>query len=87
MGAYAILHPHARVLALLPLIVIFTTMVVPASIFPGLWFALQVYSGIGSLGAGVAWWAHAGGFAAGMIAAFSVKNLAIGNPPVTERRF
>lgn len=91
MGAYALLYPHARVLALLPLIVIFTTIVVPAPIFLGLWFAMQVLSGIGSLGGsaagGVAWWAHAGGFAAGMIAALIVKRTPISNPPVIQRRF
>ncbi|WP_146392965.1 rhomboid family intramembrane serine protease [Allorhodopirellula solitaria] len=91
MGAYAVLYPHARVLTLLPLIVIFTTIVVPAPIFLGIWFVIQLYSGVGSLVgepiAGVAWWAHAGGFAAGMIAAFAVRRFPVGPPPVSQRRF
>ncbi len=91
MGAYAVLYPHARVLTLLPLIVIFTTIVVPAPVFLGLWFLLQIYSGVGSLVgepvAGVAWWAHAGGFVAGAVAALAVSRLRIGNPPVKERHF
>ncbi|TWT87841.1 rhomboid family intramembrane serine protease [Neorhodopirellula pilleata] len=91
MGAYAFLYPHARVLAVLPLFVIFTTFVVPAPVFLGLWFAIQVFSGIGSLGAGVgggvAWWAHAGGFAAGIIAAVIIGRLPMGHGPVTARRF
>lgn len=91
MGAYAFLYPHARVLTLLPLIIIFTTIVVPAPIFLGLWFAMQIFSGMGSLYGdavdGVAWWAHAGGFVAGMIAAIAVNRLPIGNEPVRERRF
>jgi membrane associated rhomboid family serine protease len=91
MGAYALLYPHARVLALLPLIIVFTTIVVPAPIFLGLWFVMQLSSGIGSLAGGaaggVAWWAHAGGFAAGLIAAVIVSHSPMGNPPVVERRF
>lgn len=91
MGAYAYLYPHARVLTLLPLIVIFTTIVVPAPIFLGLWFLLQLYSGVGSLVgepvAGVAWWAHAGGFVAGIVAAIIVSRLPIGSAPMSQRRF
>ncbi|MBB3204503.1 hypothetical protein FHS27_000267 [Rhodopirellula rubra] len=91
MGAYAFLYPHARVLTILPLIIIFTTIVVPAPVFLGIWFAMQVFSGLGSLtnGAvdGVAWWAHAGGFAAGMLLAIAVNRYHIGNEPVLERRF
>ena len=91
MGAYAFLYPHARVLTPLPLIIIFTTIVVPAPIFLGFWFLMQLYSGVGSLVgepvSGVAWWAHAGGFVAGGLAAFAVSRLPIGSPPVKERRF
>jgi len=91
MGAYAFLYPHARVLAALPLFIIFTTFVVPAPVFLALWFAIQVFSGIGSLGAGVgggvAWWAHAGGFAAGTLAAVVIGRLPVGHGPVAARRF
>ena len=89
MGAYAFLYPHARVLALLPLFIIFTTFVVPAPIFLGFWFAMQIFSGISSsgIGGGVAWWAHAGGFAAGIISAIVIGRLPVGHGPVAERRF
>ncbi|MEM1226077.1 MAG: rhomboid family intramembrane serine protease [Planctomycetota bacterium] len=91
MGAYALLYPHARVLALVPIIIIFTTFVVPAPIFLGFWFLMQVYSGLGSMAGGaaggVAWWAHAGGFAAGAIAAFLIGRTPMGHEAVTQRRF
>lgn len=67
LGAYLILFPTAWVLALVPWIV--PVLPVPAVIFLVLWFAFQMWSGLGALAAGldggVAWWAHAGGFAAG----------------------
>ncbi len=44
---------------------------IPAVVFIGLWFLVQFLSGIGSLGVasagGVAWWAHIGGFVAGLL--------------------
>ncbi|WP_022660744.1 rhomboid family intramembrane serine protease [Paucidesulfovibrio longus] len=67
LGAYLVLYPHGRV-ATLVLIFIFYFR---ASLFLVVWFALQIVSGIeqGSAGqiAGVAWWAHVGGFVAGMV--------------------
>jgi membrane associated rhomboid family serine protease len=67
LGAYLILFPTAWVLALVPWIV--PVVPVPAVIFLVLWFAFQMWSGLGALAAGldggVAWWAHAGGFVAG----------------------
>ncbi len=67
LGAYLILFPTAWVLALVPWIV--PILPVPAVVFLVLWFAFQLWSGLGSLAAGldggVAWWAHAGGFVAG----------------------
>ncbi|MEM9364400.1 MAG: rhomboid family intramembrane serine protease [Planctomycetota bacterium] len=90
MGAYAWLYPHARVMAVLPIIFLLT-FVVPAPIFLGIWFAMQLFNGIGSLGAGaaagVAWWAHAGGFAAGIGVAYLIGHSPIGHAAVEERRF
>ena len=67
VGAYLILFPTAWVLALVPWIAV--VLPVPALIFLMLWFAFQMWSGLGALAAGldngVAWWARAGGFAAG----------------------
>jgi membrane associated rhomboid family serine protease len=69
LGAYAICFPTARIKTLIPIIFIFTIIEVPAMLFLGLWFFLQLQSGALSMGAGsnVAWWAHIGGFAAGML--------------------
>ena len=70
MGAYAILFPRARVHLLIILFVYVTTVSVPAILMLGYWFLLQLLSGVGSLGAsggGVAFWAHIGGFVAGIV--------------------
>lgn len=73
LGAYMVLYPHARVVTLLPL-GLFTQLVkIPAVFFLGFWFLQQFLSGALSLTAqtaqtgGVAWWAHIGGFAAGLV--------------------
>ncbi len=69
MGGYLLLFPKAKVDILLILVVIFKIIPVPSWIMLGLWFALQVFSGIttSTVGGGVAYWAHAGGFVVGMI--------------------
>ncbi|GMV43266.1 MAG: rhomboid family intramembrane serine protease [Myxococcales bacterium] len=71
MGAYFVLYPKARVLAVVPLFVILWPLVVPAVVFIGLWFLLQFLNGASSLVAGmdggVAWWAHIGGFVGGIL--------------------
>ena len=73
LGAYIVLFPGSRILTLIPLFIIFFTARIPAVIFIGLWFLVQFLSGIGSLGAantaGVAWWAHVGGFLMGVLLA------------------
>ena len=73
MGAYFVIYPHSRVLALVPLIIIWEIIEVPAILFLGMWFLMQFFSGVGSLAAdvgaetgGVAFWAHVAGFLAGM---------------------
>jgi membrane associated rhomboid family serine protease len=73
MGAYLVLYPRARVLTLVPLIVFFTFWWLPAWIFLGYWFLLQFLSGTAtsiaetSQSGGVAFWAHVGGFVAGIV--------------------
>jgi membrane associated rhomboid family serine protease len=73
MGAYLIKFPHSRILTLVPIFVFFTTMELSAVVILVYWFILQIFSGLGSIGysnvsrGGVAWWAHAGGFLAGML--------------------
>jgi len=68
MGAYLVRFPHVRVRVLAILFIFITTFRVPALIVIGLWFVLQVLGGLPQLGAqaaGVAFWAHIGGFVAG----------------------
>ena len=67
MGAYFLLYPRARVVVLVPLGFLFWTTAMPAPIFLGLWFFLQLFQGAFATGAGVAWWAHIGGFVAGYL--------------------
>lgn len=70
MGAYLALFLHSRVLVLIYLVFFVDVVEVPAVFFLGLWFVLQVLSGVGSdpteaIG-GIAFWAHAGGFLTGL---------------------
>jgi len=69
LGAYMISCPRARVLTLVPIFFFFTIIEVPAVLFLGFWFILQLFSGIGSIGAevSIAWWAHIGGFVFGLL--------------------
>ncbi len=71
MGGYLLMFPRARVDILLILIVFFRIFAIPAWIMLGLWLALQFLGGLGSdpNQGGVAYWAHAGGFAVGLILA------------------
>jgi rhomboid family protein len=78
MGAYFVLFPHSRILALLPLFIFWEVIEVPAIFFLGIWFVMQFFSGVGSIamgtraatGGGVAFWAHVAGFLAGMVTVF-----------------
>jgi len=74
LGAYFLSYPHARILTLLPIVIFFYLIELPAYFFLGFWFVLQFLQGsLYSLnseqvaGGGVAWWAHVGGFAAGVL--------------------
>jgi membrane associated rhomboid family serine protease len=77
LGAYLVFFPGARVLALVPILFFFQLMELPALIFLGFWFVIQFFSGALSLASqpvgGTAWWAHIGGFMAGVIYAFKFK--------------
>src|SRR4030095_16431644 len=50
MGAYFILYPHSRIVTLLPLFIVFPIVEVPAIFFLGIWFVMQLLSGVGSVG-------------------------------------
>lgn len=68
MGAYLKLFPESRILALVPFFFLFLTEI-PAFVFIVVWFVLQLLMGLANLGGGpgVAFWAHVGGFVAGML--------------------
>jgi membrane associated rhomboid family serine protease len=70
LGAYLVLFPRARILSLIPFGVFSRLYPIPALLFLPLWFLLQLAYGalsLGGEGAGVAFWAHVGGFLAGVI--------------------
>jgi membrane associated rhomboid family serine protease len=72
LGAYLLLFPHARVLALIPIAFFLQVVEIPAFIFLVFWFLMQFLSGAVAITSapymtgGVAWWAHIGGFVSGM---------------------
>jgi membrane associated rhomboid family serine protease len=70
MGAYLVLYPKVRVYTLVPLGFFITSMALPAWVMLGYWFLIQFLSGlttVGGEGGGVAFWAHVGGFVAGLV--------------------
>lgn len=82
MGAYFVLFPKAKIMALVPIWIFIRFIEIPAILFLGFWFLLQALQSWGSiLGAssggadigGVAWWAHAGGFLSGFLFVFIFK--------------
>jgi membrane associated rhomboid family serine protease len=67
LGAYLVLYPKARILTW----VIYFILPIPAVIFLGFWFLMQWLYGLYEVNSGVAYWAHIGGFIAGMILALA----------------
>ncbi|MCK6446658.1 MAG: rhomboid family intramembrane serine protease [Planctomycetes bacterium] len=72
MGAYFVLFPTARVVTLVPVFFLPLFVEIPAFVFLLFWFATQFASGMlalgdASIGGGIAWWAHIGGFLAGIV--------------------
>jgi membrane associated rhomboid family serine protease len=70
MGGYLVLYPRVRVYALLPLGFFLTSVALPAWMMLVYWAGLQLLSGVASFGrsgGGVAFWAHVGGFLAGVV--------------------
>jgi len=95
MGGYLLMFPRARVDFLLILFVFFRVITVPAWLMLGLWFGMQLVNGAAAdtLTGGVAYWAHAGGFIAGVVLAVPVWlrrggpafwNATHGHPPHEE---
>lgn len=74
LGAYIMMFPTAKVVTLFPIFIFLTFIEVPAVFFLGLWVAQQLLNGYlalgsdgGAGGAGVAWFAHLGGFSLGLV--------------------
>ncbi|MFV0302106.1 MAG: rhomboid family intramembrane serine protease [Paracoccus sp. (in: a-proteobacteria)] len=86
MGGYLLLFPRARVDVLVIIVIIVKIFTIPAWAMLGFWFALQVFGGFSTLGAGegVAYWAHAGGFLAGAVLALPLF-LRRGGPAFWQR--
>ncbi|HKT13059.1 MAG TPA: rhomboid family intramembrane serine protease [Terriglobia bacterium] len=78
LGAYLVSFPTARISTLIPLIIIFWVIRIPAFLVLVYWFAIQFLAGQRMLtiesatGGGVAWWAHVGGFVLGMLLALAL---------------
>jgi len=78
LGAYLILFPHATVLTLVMFFFFVRLVHIPAVIVLGLWIVVQLFNGLGafhSVGGegGVAWFAHIGGFMAGIALLFIMR--------------
>ena len=71
LGAYLVLLPRARVLVLFPIWIFWRVFYVPAMLMLVLWVGMQLLSGLAVLhvdvNGGVAFWAHVGGFVAGIL--------------------
>lgn len=63
LGAYFLLYPHAKITTLVFILI----LRLPAALYLGGWFLLQLVSGLGGGSSEVAWWAHLGGFVTGML--------------------
>jgi membrane associated rhomboid family serine protease len=78
LGAYFVRFPRARVHVMIIFIFFIRVVRVSALFVLGFWFVIQVLNGFGSLGfqsgGGVAWFAHIGGFAAGMVLVLLFEN-------------
>jgi membrane associated rhomboid family serine protease len=80
MGAYFVLYPRSRVLTLIPLIIFWEIIELPAIVLLGFWFVMQLFSAgaiaitAGTGGGGVAFAAHVAGFVIGMIGGLMFRN-------------
>ena len=84
LGAYMVTFPHARVTTIVPLF-IFLQIELPAMVVLGFWFVIQFFNGAASInksGGVVAWWAHIGGFASGIIIFYIIRILFVRAPKI-----
>ncbi len=93
LGGYIVMFPRARVTTLIPIFFFITVREIPAVVVLGLWFVLQLFTGAASLGipehnaGGVAYFAHIGGFIAGMILVVLMGGLRRRPEPVSYHDF
>jgi membrane associated rhomboid family serine protease len=79
MGAYFVLYPHSRVLTLIPLIIFWEIIELPAIFLLGFWFLMQLFNAgavavtASTSGGGVAFMAHAAGFVTGVVGVFAFR--------------
>lgn len=87
MGAYLVSYPRARVLTVVWFLIFVRFIWIPAVIYLGLWFVFQLISALyappGEAG-GVAFWAHVGGFVAGVVLIFLLPKAASRRPRLAE---
>jgi membrane associated rhomboid family serine protease len=94
LGGYLVMFPGARVKTLVALGIFWSIARIPALIVLGLWFVTQFFQGVGSLAprtteemGGVAFWAHIGGFVAGLVLVKLFAHVARGRRAVPAYRF
>jgi len=98
MGGYLLLFPKAKVDVLFIFVIFFRIFAIPAWIVLGIWFGIQIFGGLNtpSDAGGVAYWAHAGGFIAGLVltaplwlrrGGTAFWNRTDGHPPHPETQF
>jgi membrane associated rhomboid family serine protease len=80
IAAYAVIYPTERVITIVPILFIPLFIPVPAILFAGFWFVLQILQGTSEvarpgMAEGVAWWAHIGGFFFGALFALIARLL------------
>ncbi len=82
MGAYLVMFPHSRILILIFLVFYIDVVEIPALVYLGVWFLFQILSGVGSVDAPatIAFWAHVGGFVAGLLLVFVFRQRAREEP-------
>jgi membrane associated rhomboid family serine protease len=92
LGAYLLLYPRARVVTMVPILFYPLVFELPAVIYLGFWFVLQLWSGVAALDVagdvgGIAFWAHVGGFLAGMLLLQVFKRRDLPPPAAAARHY